>query len=454
MIKKYMILLLMLLPFGAAAQEATPAPRWTLAQCIEWARENNIQILQQELAIRDAELSAQQARLDYIPSVNAGVGSNTSFGNSYDPVSQNSQKSYTSVSGSASVTTTLFGGFKKHHNLRRADLSLKETLMSVEKARNDLTLNVTAAYLEVLFAEERLRISESQTELLEMQVDKTRKQAEAGAATVGDLLQIQSQLADARQQKLVSENRRVLAYFNLCQMLEIEDFMNFRIVEPESVALRGDTPVAGTEEIMDAAQSLPQIEGAKLGIEIAKKNISMAKSDLYPTLNLSVGYGSNYSSNMLMPDPNNVGSYLNERYPFLDQVKNHAGASASLSLSIPIFNSMKARNNVKSSNMALRRAEYGLMLAQKQLGAEIQQAFIDVHAALERYNSSVANADTYEESFRMVEQKFNLGAATPVEYGTALFNLMDARSALLQAKYEYVFKTRILDFYKGIPIDL
>lgn len=476
--KKYIILLAGLVAFvyAAGAQEPgqktevnvididAPNPEpiadslftrpWTLARCISWARENNIQILQKGLSIDESELAARQTRLDYIPSLNASANSSTSFGNSYDPVSQNSQESYTSISASASVSTDVFAGLRKLHSMRRSDLSLKETLLSIEKAKNDLTLNVTASYLDILFAEEKLAIAETQIGVLEMQVARSRKQLDAGAATLGDLLQIQSQLADAKHQKLLTENQRVLAYFNLCQLLEIEDFMSFRIVAPEAVVILTDMSISSAQEIIDVAQSLPEIEGARLGIEIAKKDIRIAKADYYPTLRFSIGYGSNYADNMKLPDPDNPGTYLNERYPFFDQMKNHAGASANLSLSIPIFNSLRTRNAVKTKQVALRRADYNLQLAQKQLSKEIQQAFIDAHGALEQYNSTVSNVETYEESFRMVDQKFNLGAATPVDYGVALYNLVNARAELSQAKYQFIFKTKILDFYKGIPIDL
>ncbi len=474
MIRKYIFILtaVLLLPAAAVAQEVTvvgidnPAPEavdgsqnarpWTLAECIAWARDNNIQILQQELYAKDAEMAVSQAKLNYIPSLSAGGNYNTTFAESLDPVSGVTQGSYSSISASASLSTDLFAGFKKLHNLRRADLSLRETLMSIEKAKNDLELNVTAAYLDILSAEERVHISQAQQETLQLQVDNSQKLVDAGKSTLGDLLQLQAQLADVKQQLLQNENQRILAYFNLCQLLEIEDFMNFRIITPEQVTIITDSAFSSTREIIEAAQALPQIEGAKLGVEIAERDIKIAKADHYPSLRFSAGYGSSYSTNQskAIPDPNNPTGYIYEKYPFGEQIRDHASPSISLSLSIPIFNSFQTRNNVRSKRIALQRADYNMMLAQKQISKDIQQAFIDATGALEQYNSAVANVSTNEEAFRIVEQKFNLGAATPIDYSIALYNLTNSRAQLSQAKYQYVFKSKILDFYKGVPIDL
>lgn len=441
-----------------AAAQVRP---WSLAECIEWARSHNIEIAQQELSAQDAELAARQARLDYIPSLSAGISSSSTFGSSYDSASQNTRSDYTSMSGSISAGTDLFAGLIKYHTLKRSDLSLKETLLSIDKAKNDLALNVTAAYLEILFAEENLRIVDSQAELLQMQVDRGRKQVEVGTGTLGDLLQIESQLADVKHQRLLADNQRTIAYFNLCQLLEIEDFKNFRIVEPELDGVLTGMSASSVDDVIETAQSLPQIESARLGVQIAERDVSIARSGYYPSLRLSAGYGSGFEFNSTQrvavvadPDPNNPSHWNTVAYPFGDQVRNRASASVGLTLSIPIFNSLSTRNNVRSKRIALDRADYGLRIAQKQLSREIQQAFIDAEAAFEQHTSAVSNVQTSEESFRVVEQRFNLGASTPVDYSAALYSLMSARSSLLQAKYQFIFKTKILDFYRGIPIDL
>ncbi len=430
------------------AQDTRPEPdgakRWTLQECIRYAQEHNIQILQQELSQEDAELARLQSRLDYLPSVNASAGTGVSFGRVLDQTSYEFIENTTNADMSLSVSAgmDLFGGMKKLHTLRRSELNLRANLLSIEKAKNDLALNVTAAYLDILFAEERVKISSSQIATLGLQVEQSRQLVDAGKNTLSDLLQMQSQLADAEYQSILTRNQRTMAYFNLCQLLEIEDYANFSVIAPEELSVDGDTRPSSSGEIVEAAQQLPQIGRAKLDVEIADRNVRLARSSYYPTLRLSGGYGS--SASEIHRDRMNFGT----------QLKNFASGSISLSLSIPIFNSLSARNNVKAQKTAYRRAEYDMLIVEKQLNKEIEQAVIDANSALEQYNSSLLTVETNEESFRMIEQRYNLGAASPVDYSVALYNLVNARSQLAQAKYQYIFKTKILDFYKGKPIQL
>ncbi len=268
-----------------------------------------------------------------------------------------------------------------------------------------------------------------------MQVEQSKKLVDAGKNTQSDLLQIQSQLADAEHESITARNQLKLSYFNLCQMLEIDDFMNFAVMAPEELVMDTNLSLSSADDIIEAAQHLPQIGRAKLDVEIADRNVSLARSAYYPTLRLSAGYGTSWSD---------VSTNS-----FSTQLKNSASGSVSLSLNIPIFNSFSVRNNVKSQKIAYRMAEYDMHIVQKQLNKEIQQALIDATGALEQYHSSLKTVATTEESFRIIEQRYNIGAASPVDYSVALYNLINARSQLTQAKYQYIFKTKILDFYKG-----
>jgi outer membrane protein len=348
------------------------------------------------------------------------------------------------MDGSASVSAgmDLFGGMRNLHSLRRSELNLEATLLSIEKAKNDLALNVTAAYLDVLFAEERVMIADAHIKTLQMQVEQSQQMVDAGKSTMSDLLQIQSQLADAEYQRISTRNQRQLAYFSLCQLLEIDDYADFSVITPESLTIDTAVALPSTDNVMNAAQDLPQIGRAKLDVEIADRSVRFARSSYYPTLSLSAGYSTSVSERMI------------KEMNFNSQFRNNAGGSVSLRLSIPIFNSLSTRNNVKAQKIAYRAAEYDMLLAQKQLNREVQQAFIDATGAAEQYNSATQNVSTNEESFRIMEQRYNLGAASPVDYSMALYNLINARSQLAQAKYQYIFKTKILDFYMGSPIEL
>ncbi|HIW97614.1 MAG TPA: TolC family protein [Candidatus Tidjanibacter gallistercoris] len=432
---------------------AARAP-WTLQECIRYAVENNIEIKRQELSVEDAELARKQSRLDYIPSLSAGASSGTSFGRVLDQTTYEflENATNTNISASLSLGTEVFAGMRKYHQLKKSDLNLQDMLLQIDKARNDLSLNITAAYLDVLFAEEQTAIAAQRTRTLALQVEQTQALVESGRKTLGDLLQLQSDLADAQFQDIEARNDRTLAYFTLCQLLEINDYDTFRIVIPETVPVSPEGISAGPEELFEKAQELPQVKSAELALDMADRDISIAKSSLWPTLNLSAGYGSSFSDGRLKPDMSNPDTYVH--YPFKDQMRDNASYHISLSLSIPIFNSFSARNNVRSYRIARRRAEYDYRIMQKNLDKEIRQAYIDAVGAYEQYGAAARNVATSEESFRMMEEKYTLGAASPVDYSIALYNLVNARSQLAQAKYSYIFKTKILDFYKGVPLGL
>lgn len=443
-------------------EEADASIPWTLRDCIEYAQENNIDLRRQELSTEDATLAKKQARLNYIPALSGSLGSGTSFGRVLDPTTYQFREnsSNTDLSASLSAGTEIFAGMRKYHQLKKADLNFQDMLLRVEKTRNDLELNITAAYLEILFSEEEVAIAQKRTETLELQVEHVEKLVEAGRKTIGDLLQLQSDLADAKYQSIEAGNKLSLAYFNLCQLLEIRDFRTFRIYIPESLPVSAEGLTDTPDSILEMAQEMPQIKSAALSLDMADRDIRIAQSYLYPTLGVSAGYGTSFSNGRLKQaasgdtsfDPNDPSTYV--PYPFKEQIRNNANYYISLSLSVPIFNSLSARNNVKSYRIARRRTEYDYMLAQKELNREIQQAYINAVGAYEQYEAAKKNTATSREAFRMIEEKYNLGAASPVDYSIALYNAVNAQSQLSQAKYSYIFKTKILDFYKGIPITL
>lgn len=447
------LITLMLVLAGPAAAQEEP---WTLRRCIDYAREHNIEIKRQRLSEEDAALALRQSKLDYAPSLNAGANYNMTVGRALDPTTYDFLENETvnDLNGALSLSADLFGGMRKMKQLRRDKMGLEAALLATEKTANDLELNVTAAYLEILLAGENVKISHNRIATLEGQSQRTHALVNAGRSTLSEQLQIDAQLADARTEALSYENQLILARFNLCQLLERDDYRTFRIVQPDSSAAVTAALIPDEAYVLDAAQALPQIGAAELQTEIAEQDIRIARSAFYPTLGLSAGYGSTWSDARKKYEITAAGEPIYKRYPFREQIKDNASGYISFSLGIPIFSSLTARARVKSGKIAAARAEYDLELAQKQLRKEVQQALIDARSAFERYRSSTRNVEASREAFRAVEQKFDIGAATSVDYSVALDNLVKAEGQLVQAKYEYLFKTRILDFYSGRPIEL
>ena len=421
---------------------------WTLEECIAHAYQQNIEIKTQELAVAEKRLSLSESKWSYAPELSASAGHSLSTGRVLDPTTYDFVENQT-VSGnnaSVGVSLPLFSGLRNHYNLQRAKLDLRSSLLAVETTRRSVRLNVTARYLEVLCAEETIRDAEQVVSELEVQAGKTERMVEARKVTMADLLQIRSQLSDARNDVLTARNTCEIARLELCQLLEIEDYASFRTVAPDTARLVRGAP-AEEDAVLDAAQQLPEVESARVGIELARRDLQLARTAYWPTLSLAAGYGSSYSDARQKMFQQADGTYRYEAYPLFEQYRDNASSYVSLSLSIPIFGKFTTRKNVQRQKLALRRAEYALRTAEKQVEKEVTQALIDARTAWARYLGAQEYVALAEEAARQVSRKYDLGAATVTDYNAAVTTRVKARSQLLQAKYEYLFKIKTLTYY-------
>jgi outer membrane protein len=437
---------------------------WSLAECIAYAKEHNISIKEQELSRQESQLSMSQSKYDYLPTIGLSNHSQTTHKKVFETTTNEYIKSETTTDLDAALVANvdLFTGFKKIRRMELASLNFQASLANILKSQNDVTLNVTAAYFEILFAEESSKVAEHKIATIKLQEAKTTQLVKAKTKTIGDLLQIQAQLAEAENDIISVHGQKQKACLNLCQLLEIENYHDFQVLIPDTFEIVNVAYSARINAIVETAQVLPEITGAQLKISIAGKSIDIAKADLYPTLTLSAGYGSFYSDarkKMLLdeeglPVMNDQNELTYRKYPFMGQIKDNVNTYIALNLTIPLFDAFKKKSNVKINQIAKQRAEYELFLAQKQLTKTIEELFIDADVAFQRYQSSLTAVKSSEEAFRYVENKFNANMATSVDYYIALDNLIKSQSALVQAKYEYIFKTKLIDFYSGKSISL
>lgn len=434
---------------------------WDIERCIRHAVEHNIQVKQGFNSVETARIDNTQAKLNYLPNLSAGAGYNASFGRSLDPTTYNyiSGATVNNVNGSLSLNTQLFAGMQKMHSLRRSEFSLMALVKEVERIKNEITISVAGAYLQVLYNKEQVGVSENQIVTLQGQIERTSRLVEAGALPLGSRLELEAQLATEQYNLVNYRNQGINALLNLTQLLELRDVPDFDVEVPDSTVLAASfaaqapgQPSVG--EVYSLALGLPQIEAEKLRRKMAEQDVSIARARYYPTLGFGASYGSSWSDARKKPQllPDGTINYGN--YPFFDQFSDNASSALQFSLSVPIFGGLNTRNNVRKTKVALRNAELGVQLAEDRLYKEIQQAWTDASGSLERYRSAQSSVRSNEESFRNTENKFNAGAATAVDYNVALNNLVSARSMLIQARYEYIFKMKILDFYRGIPITL
>lgn len=440
---------------------AAQAQQWDIEQCIRYAVENNIQVKQGQKAVEISRVDNLQTKLNYLPSLSASGNYNISFGRSLDPTTYNyiSGEAVHNFSTSASLNTQLFGGMQKLHNLRRSEFSLLASIQDVERIKNEIIIAVTAAYLQVLYNKEQISVSENQLELLQSQLERTTKLVDAGSVPLGNRLELEAQMASEQYNLITYQNQRLTALLTLTQLLELRNVPEFDVVVPDTATyvklIREDgANIARVDDVFEAALGLPQIELEKLRTKIAERDVSIARARYYPTLNFGASYGSSWSDARKKPQLNPDGSTYYSGYPFFDQLSDNASSALQFNMSIPIFNGLQTRNNVRKAKLSLQNADLSLRLAEDRLYKEIQQAWTDATGSLERFRSAQISVRSNEESFRYAETKFNAGATTVVEYNLAKNNLITAQSMMIQSRYDYIFKMKILDFYRGIEITL
>lgn len=431
----------MLMSFTAMAQ-----PTWSLQECIDYALENNIIIKQQGLNTEYSQNQVTQARNDRLPNLNAGASNNYSFGRSLNNDNVYENVNSTQLNGYLSSNLTLFNGFILQNSVRQNQLNLQVAIQEMQKTKDDIILNIAASYLEILFAEELSLIAEAQIEVTQQQIDRTKKLVDAGSLARGSLLEIEAQLAREELQLVNDRNRVQLAYLNLYQLLELPIEKSFIIEKPKLPEIKAHVTMSNSFDVFKNAIHLrPEIKAAQLRVESARQSLKIARGYHFPTLSLGGSYNNNYF--------NILSSDFPQR-SFMDQIKSNSRYGFGVSMNIPIFNRFQVNNNVANAKLQIQDYEYRLQSARNVLRKDIEQAYTNALAALNRYISSEKAVESMEEAFRYTEEKFNVGMINTVEYNQSKNYLTAARSELLQSRYEYIFRAKILDFYNGIPIEL
>jgi len=435
--------------FRVSAQEV-----WTLEQCIYHAYENNILLKQQRLEVDQAENDLLQSKLNLLPGFSASGNFNSSKGKVLD---QNTftvveGKTVNSLSGSISSGITLFKGLQQRNIIDRNLYSLLASIQNVEKLKNDLSINITLYYLQIIHAQEQLIVAENQLKLTHLQIERTSILVEIGSVPESNLLELQSQAAHEELQIVTARSTLEFARLNLAQLLDIKTRASFQIVVPDFSNIEMYEAITFVDDVFITLEAtLPQIKAAEYNLKSAEKQLSIAKGYRSPTLSLSGGYNTRYSSSAKMYSPI---TFEELNYSLRNQLKDGINSYVGIGLSIPVFNGWQVQTNVKNANLNLQNYQYQLQLTKNNLYKEIQQAHTDVEESLKKYIASTKAMASMEETFRYTEQRYEVGLINFVDYSTAKMRLTIAQSDLLQTKFEYIFKTKVLDFYKGQPITL
>lgn len=442
--KRTIILLITVCCLSAQAQAQE---RWSLRQCIDYAIEHNVSIRQTANAAEQSAIEVNTAKWARLPNLNGSAGQSWNWGRTQTAVKNEDTGDYTTMyvntssngnSMSLSTSIPLFTGLQIPHQYALAKLNLKAAIADLEKAKEDIAINIASAYLQVLFNEELHQVALGQVELSREQYNRIQRLAELGKASASEVAEAKSRVAQDEMNAVQTNNNCRLALLDLSQLIELET--------PEGFALEAPTPhlelapLTPPDEIYQTALAgKASIQAAQYRLEGSQHNIRIAQSSFYPQLSLGGSIGTSYYSTI--------------NRTFNQQLGDNFNKYIGLSLSVPLFNRFATRNRVRAAR--LQRNNYALQLdnAKKTLYKEIQQAWYNASASEAKYTSSHSAALASEESFRLMSEKYENGKANAVEYNEAKQNLMKAQSDELQAKYEYLFRTKILDFYQGTRIE-
>lgn len=417
--------------------------KWTLKECVDYALENNISIKQNELRVQISEELVTSAKGNFLPNLNGSLSPGLNFGSSIGQDGTRISTDNFRSSFSLNSNTTIFNGFRNLNIYKQAQLGVESSKLDLEKIQDDISLFVVNAYLNILFAKENLTVAKTQYEISAKQIEITQSQVEAGAKPKGDLLNAESTAATDAQNVITVENTLDLALLSMAQLLQIPS-ENFDVatieIDSPSAALLYDNSNMVYEK---AIENRPEIANAKLGVENANLDIEVAKGAFLPSLTFFAGAGSSYQ---------NVFNELFSNKDFATQLSDNLGYNLGFQLNIPIFNRNQTKSNVNQSIITQKIREFDLEDQKLQLKETIERAFLDAKAAAKSFEAAEKSLVAQNEAFKNAQESYDLGAMTSFDFDQVRNRLVNAESTLIQAKYDYVFKTKVLKFYYGEPI--
>ena len=437
--------LLPTLLFAAVLPQYTIAQThaWDLRECCTYAVEHNISIKQRENNREQRELQLSTAKNSRLPDLNASASESFSFGRGLTLDNTYANRSTSSTSFSLGTSVPLFTGFQIPNTIKLNQLNLKAATHDLEKAKNDIRMQVAQAYVQILYNMEIADVAHRQIDIDSAQVVRLQAFVNNGKASQAQLSQQQATLAKAKLTATQADNTLQLSLLSLSQLLELPSPEGFTIVRPSVTAsdgsllgsLAGSSPDAIYQE---ALAMKPEVQAEQLRLTASERSIDIARAGLYPTLSLNAGLQSNYYKTNGM-----------KAESFASQMKNNFSQYIGFNLSVPIFNRFQTRNSIRTAKLDRDNQLLQLDNIKKSLYKEIQQAYYNAVAASSKYTSSVSAAQSSKDAFTLTQAKYENGKATITEFNEAKNNYLNAESDLVQARYEYLYQTALLDFYRG-----
>ena len=428
---------------------ATGVKTWTLQDCIEYALKENISLKQSRLSEESAMIDRKTAKNALFPSL--------SFSTSQALINRPYQDSGSTVSGTEIIHTEnstsytgnygldarwdLYAGGRNRKTIKQEDINIRIAGLDIENSANSIMENIAQVYVQILYADESVKVNENTLEVSRAQCARGKELLEAGSISAADYAQLQAQVSNDNYQ-LVSARATLQDYkLQLKQLLELEGPEEMSLLLPhidESLIL---SPLPDKEAVFQNAMGIrPEIESGRLDISVAELDVKIAKSSYYPTLSLSAGIGTNHTSGT--------------DFTFGEQIKNGWNNSVGLTLSVPIFSNRQTRSAVEKAELQLESTKLSFVETRKELYRTIENLWLDAYSAQQQYAAATEQVMSSKTSYDLVSEQFNLGMKNTVELLTEKNNLLSAEQQLLQAKYMALLNIQLLRFYQGLEIVL
>ena len=450
-ISKSILVFALLLGISTTAQ----VKKWTIQECVEYALKNNISIKQSELDVKANAIDKKLALGNFFPSLNADASHSWNIGlnqNITTGLLENQTTQFTSARLSSNVA--IYNGLQNQNRLRRAKMSQLASQYQLTKMQDDISLYVTNGYLEILFNKENLKVQQSQLANDEKQLIRSQELVDAGVVPRGDLLDMKATVAADKQKVVVAENSFLISRLSLAQLLALEDFQNFDIADVDMEAKPSSVAAQTPEAIVQKANEVRvEIKIAQANLDLTQRDIKIARGGLQPSLTgfYSFSTRASYSDRIVGIDTNG-DPILASPLPLFDQFSNNKGHNFGLQLSIPIFNGFTAQGNVDRSKINYEKSKNAFDQAKLDLESNVYKAITDAKGALKTYETSITTLEARQEAFNYAKEKYAVGMLNAFDFNQSQTLYINSQSEVIRAKYDYIFKMKVVELYFGIPI--
>ena len=444
---------------------------WTLQQCIDYAWKYNPTLKQNALNTDINEVNYTQSKANILPTLNAGASHTYNNGQKIDPYTNKfATSTVLSENFYAQAQVTLWSGLQQYNNVKKNQYAYLSTKETYEQQKNDLALNVASAFLQVVYNIELQKVAEQQVNISSQQLERTQKLADAGSVAISSVYDMKAQLASDQYALVSAQNNYNLSILSLKQLLYLDSLNSFAIEKPVFDLSATDLAAYKTEDIYQTAlKTQHKIKSAEYTLMSSEKNLSFARGKISPTLSMSGTLGTGYSGldktieSAVFTGTTSTGYYTSSGEEVVQptfntvtktnawgtQFKNNLNKSIGLSLYIPIFNGLSTASGIKIAKLQMLSNKYNYDITKQQLYKTIAQAYADAQGALNKYTSAKMAYEASAQSFTFAEQKFNAGALNSFDYNNSKNRVLKTQTDMLNAKYDFVFKLKVLDYYQG-----